>query len=203
MNNNQELVAHLKRRGVLESPAIVAAFEAVDRVYFIRPQTQGETYGDHPLSIGHGQTISQPYTVAFMLEKLQPQRDQRILDVGSGSGWTTALMSHIVGEGGSVRGTEIVPDLVDFGRENLAKFDLPQGRIDPAGEIVGRPGERFDRILVSAAARAIPTPLVDQLERGGRLVVPVQSSIYRVIKDHSGRVTEEEFYGFSFVPLIV
>jgi protein-L-isoaspartate(D-aspartate) O-methyltransferase len=203
MDNNQELVAHLKRRGVLETPAIIAAFEAVDRVHFVRPHTRREAYGDHPLSIGHGQTISQPYTVAFMLEKLQPLRGQQILDVGSGSGWTTALLSYIVGAEGAVKGTEIVADLVRFGRENLAKFDFPQGRIDPAEETVGRCGEQFDRILVSAAAHSIPTALVNQLERGGRLVIPVQSSIYRVIRDQSDRVREEEFYGFSFVPLIV
>jgi protein-L-isoaspartate(D-aspartate) O-methyltransferase len=203
ISNNQELVAHLKGRGVLDNSAIVAAFEAVDRIHFIRPQTQREAYGDHPLSIGHGQTISQPYTVAFMLDKLHPKKGQHILDVGSGSGWTTALLSHIVGNTGIVRGTEIVADLARFGRENLAKFDYPQGRIDPAGEAVGLPGKRFDRILVSAAAAAIPATLIDQLERGGRLVIPVQSSIFRVLKDQAGRVTEEEFYGFSFVPLIL
>ena len=202
MDCNRELLDHLKRRGALKTPAIVAAFEAVDRIHFIRPQAQREAYGDHPLSIGHGQTISQPYTVAFMLEKLQPATGQQVLDVGAGSGWTTALLSHIVGPSGSVSGTEIVADLVRFGRENLAKFDFPQGRIAPAGETVGRPGSTFDRILVSAAARTIPAPLVDQLKRGGRLVIPVQSSIYLVVRDEGDRVSEEEFFGFSFVPLI-
>jgi protein-L-isoaspartate(D-aspartate) O-methyltransferase len=132
MRNNTELVAHLKRRGVLQTPALTAAFEAVDRIHFVRPNTHGEAYGDHPLSIGQGQTISQPYTVAFMLEKLQPQTGQRILDVGCGSGWTTALLAHIAGPTGTVQGMEIVADLISFGRENLAKFDFPQARIDPA-----------------------------------------------------------------------
>ena len=202
MDSNHELLAHLKRRGVVQTTAIAAAFEAVDRIHFIRSRTRREAYGDHPLSIGHGQTISQPYTVAFMLEKLEPASGQRVLDVGAGSGWTTALLSHIVGPSGSVSGTEIIPELVDFGRENLAKFDFPQGCIHPAGETVGCPGRTFDRILVSAAARTIPPALIDQLERGGRLVIPVQSSIYLVVRDDGGRVMEEEFFGFSFVPLI-
>ena len=187
MDSNHELLAHLKRRGALRTPAIIAAFEAVDRIHFVRPQARREAYGDHPLSIGQGQTISQPYTVAFMLEKLQPATGQRILDVGAGSGWTTALLSHIVGPSGSVSGTEIVPDLVSFGRKNLANFEFPQGRIDPAGKTVGCPGQTFDRILVSAAARTIPSSLVDQLGRNGRLVIPVQSSIYLVVRDAQGR----------------
>ena len=203
MIDNRELIAHLERRGVMETPAIKAAFAAVDRVNFVPPQSQREAYGDHPLSIGHGQTISQPYTVAFMLETLQPRSGHRILDVGSGSGWTTALLAHIVGPTGSVTGMEIVADLVRFGRDNLAKFDFPQAKIRPAGKTVGIPHRSFHRILVSAAAETIPDPLVDQLKPGGRLVIPVQSSIYLVAKDDTGEVVKREYYGFNFVPLII
>ena len=112
------------------------------------------------------------------------------------------MLSHIVGPYESVSVTEIVPDPVRFGRKNLAKFDLPRGQINPAGKPARCPGQTFDCILVSAAARTIPPSLVDQLGRDGRLVIPAQSSIYLVVRDDQGRVAGEEFLGFSFVPLI-
>lgn len=96
-NSNEQLVEHLKKEGVLNTPRIINAFRAIDRVDFVRKEQSGSAYADHPLPIGEGQTISQPYTVAFMLEKLQPRSQDKILDVGSGSGWTTALLSYCAG----------------------------------------------------------------------------------------------------------
>jgi len=121
MQNNKELIKHLIARNVLKTKAIIDAFQAVDRIDFVPLKYLDEAYGDYPLPIGYGQTISQPFTVAFMLELLQPQKGDKILDVGSGSGWTTALLAHIVQEEGSVRGIELIPELVAFGKKNLNK----------------------------------------------------------------------------------
>jgi protein-L-isoaspartate(D-aspartate) O-methyltransferase len=203
MRSNNDLIDHLLQRGVLKTPAIVEAFQAVDRIHFVPLLSRAKTYGDHPLSIGNGQTISQPYTVAFMLEELTPQAGDQVLDVGSGSGWTTALLAHIVTPTGRVTGTEIVPVLAKFGRKNLSKFDFPHAGITSAEKTVGRPGEQFDKILVSAAAGRIPGELVRQLKVGGRMVIPVGRSVYRIDKISETGIEETEYGGFVFVPLIL
>src|SRR3989344_3253201 len=97
-----ELIRELKTQGVLKSPNVEAAFRAIDRKDFVRPEYEEVAYANHPLPIGEGQTISQPYTVAFMLDLLDPKAGEKILDVGSGSGWTTALLAHIVSQSGEI-----------------------------------------------------------------------------------------------------
>lgn len=202
MKSNKALIESLTRKNVLKTRAILEAFIAVDRIDFIRSSSTRRAYADEPQSIGHGQTISQPYTVAFMLEKLQPRAGEKILDVGSGSGWTTALLAHIVGEKGSVLGLEIIPDLVEFGKNNLEKYSFPNAGIIQAGDAPGMEGERFDKILGSASARHTPPELVDQLGVGGVLVLPVRSSIYRIEKISEKKLDKKEYPGFAFVPLV-
>ena len=202
MENNAALVDHLTRRRVLPTTALREAFLTVDRRLFVPVQYIRRAYGDHPLSIGHGQTISQPYTVAFMLSKLVVKPGQSVLDVGTGSAWTTALLAFLVGNKGHVIGTERIHDLVRFGQENLARFHFAHAAIEQAGKVVGIPGRHFDRILVSAAAREIPKALVEQLAPDGHMVLPVGASIVHVHKDNIGVVKTREHYGFSFVPLI-
>jgi len=186
---------------VLRTPIIIDAFKAVDRKDFVPPHTLEFAYYDEALHIDYDQTISQPTTVAIMLELLQPQKGQQILDVGSGSGWTTALLSFIVGSGGSVIGLEIVPQLVEFGQKNLAKYSFPQSKIVQAGKALGLPGELFDRVLVSAAAKEVPDELIEQLKSGGKMVIPVEYSLMLVEKGSEGRVKQKEIPGFSFVVL--
>jgi len=202
MENNEQLVDHLIRKGVLKTQALVAAFRAVDRADFVPRAYLRECYGDYPLPIGQGQTISQPYTVAFMLERLHPREGDAVLDIGSGSGWTTALLAHVAGPRGRVLGMEIVPELVGFGQDNLAAYDFPWAGIVAAAGGLGRPGEQFDRILVSASAPEMPLALYRQLKVGGRLVIPVRQSICCVAHRAPGDFAEEEFAGFVFVPLI-
>jgi len=202
MLNNRELIDHLIKRRVLVTRSIIDALSKMDRINFIRPEDLNRAYMDNPLSIGYGQTISQPYTVVFMLELLQPEKGNKVLDIGSGSGWTTALLAYIVQKEGSVLGMEKASDLVKFGKSNIEKYNFTNTKIVQSGEELGKPEEQFDRILVSAAAREVPDELVDQLKIGGRMVIPVQSSIYKVDKVSEDQVEKDENYGFSFVPLI-
>lgn len=196
------LVAHLIDRGALRTPALIRSFETVDRKDFVPPEEKGAAYGDYPLPIGFGQTISQPYTVAFMLELLGAGEGERVLDIGSGSGWTTALLAATVGESGRVIGLDRISELVALGNRNLAKYDFPQAEIRQAGGELGLPGEQFDRILVSASAQHFPKKLISQLAPGGVLVIPVGYSIFRVEKSAEGSAVYDEYPGFVFVPLI-
>ena len=130
MHSNQELVEHLIAHHRLTAPFMIAAFRAIDRQDFV-PNNQKEwAYQDQALYIGYDATISQPSTVAFMLEKLEPAVGDKILDVGAGAGWTTALLAHIVGPYGSVYGVEIIPPLVMFGNNNLRAYNLPHAHIE-------------------------------------------------------------------------
>ena len=202
--DGSQLIQNLVKKGVLKTPAIIEAFKKIDRVGFLLPQYRAVSYSDQPFPIGHGQTNSQPTTVAFMLELLQPQPGDKILDVGSGSGWTTTLLAHIVGEQGRVVGIEIVPELVAFGKRNLSKYDMSWADISPATPgIIGWPQEApYDKILVSAAPTQVPPGLLEQLEIGGRLVIPVINSIFKINRVSEDNFDQKEFYGFNFVPLV-
>ncbi len=202
MKSNRELVNYLVEIAVLKSPPIIRAFLKTDRADFVSPEYQSEAYQDYPLPVGYGATISQPYTVAFMMELLRPKKGEKILDVGSGSGWTTALLSQIVGEKGQVFGIEIVPELVEFGRKNLKKYNLKNTQILRAGHVLGLPSRAlFDKILASASALKIPKEFLAQLASPGILVMPIERSIWKIEKGKKGKMTQEEFPGFSFVPL--
>ena len=197
------LIDKLKRSGVLVTPPIINAFESVDRIDFVKSENTRSAYEDRPLPIGFGQTISQPTTVAFMLERLQVKSGEKVLDVGSGSGWTTALLAHLVGKSGTVVGIERVEALAKFGKVNLAKYGYDFAEIIKAEKELGYPKKApYDKILVSAAAPEVPPELIDQLKIDGVMVLPVKSSIYKVIKTSEKKHDQEEFYGFSFVPLV-
>lgn len=204
MLTNSGLVDHLIRSGVLRSPLLVDAFLRCDRALFVPDELRLEAYGDYPLPIGGGQTISQPTTVAIMLELLRPAPGNRVLDIGSGSGWTTALLACTVGHEGFVEGIERVGGLVDYGRISLQKARIQNASISPADpKVLGKPGHRYDRILVSASAAEMPDELIDQLKPGGVLVLPVLNSVWRITRRPDGSTDSFELPGFRFVPLIV
>lgn len=199
----KEIVDALVRSGALKTQVIIEAFSRVDRKDFVPQDFQEYAYGDYPLPIAFEQTISQPTTVAFMLELLQPQQGEKILDIGSGSGWTTALLAFLVGKEGKVFGVERIPELVAFGAKNLKKYDFPQATIVQAEKILGfRKEAPFDKILVSAAAQSFPEALLSQLKEGGLLVMPVRDTMWRVKKLAQGKTEIQKFEGFAFVPLI-
>jgi len=200
----EELVQYLKESGILKTPTLMKAFLRIDRKDFVPAEYQTQAYEDHPLPIGFGQTISQPHTVAFMLELLGPKHREKILDVGSGSAWTTALLAHMVGREGKVLGTELVLALVEFGKKNLAKYKFPQAEIMQAKKkILGLPDRApFDKILVSAAAREFPQELLIQLTEQGVMVIPVKDAVLRVQKIPGKEPDIQRFEGFVFVPLI-
>ncbi len=191
--------------GVLKTQEIKKAFAEVDRKDFVRPEYFDLAYEDIPLPIGYGQTISQPTTVAFMLELLQPKKGLKVLDVGTGSGWTTALLAHIVGKEGEVVGVEIIPELVEFGKQNISRYCKGlNANIFLAKKEFGYPLESpYDRILVSASGNEVPVALIRQLKKGGVMIIPVKNSIWKVIRRsvNTDDIWKEEYPGFVFVPL--
>lgn len=176
----------------------------VPRAGFLPAGARSRAGLDRPLDIGYGQTNSQPRTVRDMLVLLDVQPGHRVLDVGTGSGWSTALLAHLTGPEGTVIGTEIVPELRSWGAGNLAAADLPWARIEAARpESLGWPSEApYDRILVSANATHVPTDLVEQLGPAGRMVIPVGSQMLRLTRREDGSVQEEYCGAYRFVPLI-
>lgn len=199
----EQLIAYLQKTGVLKTERIIRAFKAIDRVNFVLPEYKHAAYDDKALPIHHEQTISQPTVVAFMLELLKPKPGERVLDVGSGSGWTTALLANIVGTEGKVYGIELVPELTLYGQSNIAKYNFKSATIIQAGKTFGlQEYAPFDKILVSASGSSVPQKLVDQLITGGVMVIPINDAIWKIEKKAISEIDIEKFEGFVFVPLI-
>lgn len=189
------------RRVRLTRDAVRRALDAVPREGFLPAASRRDAGRDAPIPIGHGQTNSQPRTVETMLRLLDVLPGQRILDVGAGSGWTTALLAHLTGPEGSVRGVELVPELAQWGAENLAATGLTWASISRVVDVLGDPEHGpYDRILVSANARSMPAELVEQLADGGRMVIPVNSRMV-VVERRGGEARTSEHGAYRFVPL--
>lgn len=204
-----QLIASLKSRGVLRSAEIERALKYVDRAKFVPDEYSVSAYDDTPLPIGQRQTISQPYTVVFMLELLGPKRGERIMDVGSGSGWQAALLAELIGARGKVYTIEIMPELCAILRRNIARFPKLAPRIkcycqsaygglsDIARDIGG-----FDAIIAAAEVRDVPLAWRQQLKVGGRLVYPKANSLFLEVKQEDGTFGVDEYPGFAFVPFV-
>jgi protein-L-isoaspartate(D-aspartate) O-methyltransferase len=191
----------VEARGVRD-PLVLAALRTVPRHVFVPPSSAEEAYGDHPLPIGHGQTISQPYIVAFMTEALGLKGGETVLEVGTGSGYQAAVLSHIAKQ---VYSIEIVAPLAAEARERLARVGYRNVQVRSADGYQGwAEVGPFDAIVVTAAAPKVPEPLKAQLkEEGGRLVIPVgeESQELMVITRRGDRFEERRVLPVRFVPM--
>jgi protein-L-isoaspartate(D-aspartate) O-methyltransferase len=191
-------------RGI-RHPMILDAFRHVPREEFVSPQYVRQVYGDHPLPIEAGQTISQPYIVALMIEAAGIEPGNRVLEVGAGSGYAAAVMSQIAAE---VIAIERKPELVAVATERMQRLGYDNVRIVEGDGTRGCPEHApYDAILAAASGSHVPQPLVDQLVEGGRLVMPVGSQAWaqqlvKITKHADGRTEREDLGGVRFVPLI-
>lgn len=203
---NGALVRYLVDQEVLKTSHIINAFKSIDRKDFVPNTELYAAYENHPLSIGYGQTISQPQTVAFMLELLQPSPKQKIMDVGSGSGWQSALLAHIVGDKGKVFAIELISELKEIGEQNIEKYKFVSKGIVECFAMNAEKGlpdnAPFDRIVAAAELSEIPQAWRDQLAIGGRIVAPVGNAIVLLTKTGKDTFEEKIYPGFVFVPFI-
>lgn len=209
-----DLIKELKSLGVLISPKLKRAFKKIDRKDFVLPEFRNVAYENHPLPIGFGQTISQPFTVAFMLGLLNVRAGDKILEIGAGSGWQTALLCFLAGKKGRVMALERIPELKIFAEKNLNKYctslpaEVPR-RGTKAGTLMQKDATDgyaqeapFDKIIAAASARKIPQAWKDQLKTGGRIVAPVKDSIVVLDKISDDKFKTTIHPGFIFVPLV-
>jgi protein-L-isoaspartate(D-aspartate) O-methyltransferase len=183
---------------------VMEAMRQVPRHEFVPANSQLMAYHNGPLSIGHGQTISQPYIVALMTDLLEPQADDVILEIGTGSGYQSAILSCLVKQ---VHTTETVGPLVEPARERLQRLGYDNVQVHECDGYYGLPEQApFDGIVVTAAAPHVPEPLIEQLKTGGRLVIPVGHEFYAqellVIQKHEdGQLSRRKIIDVVFVPL--
>jgi protein-L-isoaspartate(D-aspartate) O-methyltransferase len=191
-------------RGVSD-PGVLDAMKTVPRHMFVPPGQVNRAYDDRPLSIGFGQTISQPYIVAYMTEVLDLSGTERVLEIGTGSGYQAAILAETAGD---VYSMEIITPLYESARERLARLGYNQVRLKPGDGYYGWPENGpFDAIIVTCAAAHIPPPLIRQLKPGGRMVIPVGrpwsfQSLVLAVKNREGNVTTRSLLDVRFVPLV-
>ena len=192
----------LLRRDIYDQ-AVLDAMRIVARHEFVLPEDRAQAYGDHPLSIGYEQTISQPYIVASMTQELRLTRSSRVLEIGTGCGYQTAVLAEICGHVFSI---ECIPGLLADASDRLRRMGYANITLHTGDGSLGWSGHApFDGILVAAAATDIPAPLLNQLTDPGRMVIPVGAHLFNqqlvLIEKKDGRLTRSELYGVRFVPL--
>lgn len=202
------LVENLINEGWLKSPRIIKAFRKIERKDFLPEELKDESELNAPLPIGFKQTISQPQVVAFMLELLGVEEGDNVLDIGSGSGWTSSLLSELVGQKGKVTAIEVIPELKELGEKNTFKYNFKNIEFVLADGSKGyKKNAPFNKILVSASLAASKdrkeeNSWLEQLKRGGNLVFPMDSSIWKYSKKAEDKFKKEEYPGYVFVPLV-
>ena len=194
----------LRRRGICQT-AILDAFLSVPRECFVSPDVAHLAYGDHPLPIEARQTISQPYIVALMIQAAEISHDDKVLEVGSGSGYAAAVISRIAGR---VIGIERQHELVEIASKRICRLGYYNVEITEGDGTKGCPEfAPYDAILVAASGSHIPSALVDQLKPGGRIVMPLGSAgaaqtLVKLVKREDGSVQQSDLGAVRFVPLI-
>lgn len=206
-DENKKFVEYLKSTDHLKSKKLENALLAVPRHEFVPQNLQSFAYKDFPLSIGFSQTISQPSTVVIMTELLDVKPGEKILEIGTGSGWQSALLAMLVGQKGVVYTVEIIKDLCIMAQRNFEKLKIKNIKIFHRDGSLGlKEHAPFDKIIITAAAPRISQVFIRQLKIGGRLVAPLGSAFMQkmvVIKKTKQGVKKEEFPGyFAFVPLV-
>ncbi len=204
-----QLIAELKAKNVLRQPAIEGALRAVDRADFVPVELRASAYLDEALPTAFGQTISQPYTVVFMLAQLGVKPGDHVVDIGSGSGWLSALLAELVGETGRVYAIELRPELCRFGELNVAKYPALAKRTQffcqnassglPA---IAKKIGGFDRIVAAAAVNQVPIAWREQLKVGGRLLYPHGYALVVEDKISPTDWRKTAYAGFIFVPFV-
>ena len=191
----------IRRRG-LRDERLLAAFEAVPRHLFVPEEVRRAAYDDMPLSIGHGQTISQPYIVALMISLLQLQGDERVLEVGTGSGYQAAILSHMTAQ---VETVELVPELGEVAERLLQALGYSNVHVHVGDGSLGWPiSAPYPAIIAAAAAPEVPKPLLEELSEGGRLVLPVEANHEQLLKVYTrqhGAYPERIITAVAFVPM--
>jgi protein-L-isoaspartate(D-aspartate) O-methyltransferase len=191
----------IKGRGVTDS-RVTEVMSSVPRHEFVPENYRTHAYEDHPLPIGYGQTISQPYIVAFMTEQLRSQPTDRVLEIGTGSGYQAAVLSKLVAE---VYTIEIVKPLAQRAETDLRRLNYSNVKVKAGDGYKGWPEHApFDAIIVTAAPDHVPQPLIDQLKEGGRMIIPVggreMQQLY-LLEKHVGKLTQRAVLPVNFVPL--
>lgn len=199
------LVQYWEKSGLIKDKRVIEAFKDVPREKFILKEHSNEAYGDYPLPIFDNQTISQPTTVMIMTQALEVKPGNKVLEIGTGSGYQAAILSKLVGSKGVVVTTEIRERLVDFAKKNLEAVGIKNVYVMHADGSKGYEKEApYDRIIVTAAAPAPPDVLVRQLKVGGILLIPVGSfyvqEMLKIRKTKKG-LEKESLGTFRFVPL--
>ena len=198
----QDMLDHQLRGRDIIDPEVLYAFGRVPRHRFVPADLSRLAYADEPLPIGHGQTISQPYVVAWMTQLVKPKRHGRALDLGVGSGYQTAILAELCDE---VYGIEIVRPLAEAASRRLAELGYKNVEVRCGDGYEGWPEHApFDAIIVAAAADRVPQPLIDQLAPGGRLVMPIGRGWQELIvveKQGDGSVSRIDYGPVAFVPM--
>ena len=191
----------IEARGVSD-PATLQAMRTVPRHEFVPLRLREDAYGDYPLPIGHGQTISQPYIVAFMTEAIRPQPGEKILEIGAGSGYQAAVLAQI---GAEVYSVEIVGPLVEMARQTLGRLGYKNAHVLQGDGYRGWPEHApFDAIIVTCAPDKIPPELVGQLKDGGRMIVPVGGGMNQelvLLRKHGEKIEKQSVLPVRFVPM--
>lgn len=194
----------LIRRGIVDQN-VLDAFQAAPRHLFVPDHLRDLSYSDGPLPIGHDQTISQPYIVAFMTERLDIKPHHTVLEIGTGCGYQTAILSLLAKKVVSI---EIVPELASEAKLRLQNLGYQNAKVHCAnGKHGWEPDAPYDRIMVTASPKNIPQPLIDQLGKSGKMILPVGSSVFNqelqlLLKNKQGEIDIRPSLPVRFVPLV-
>ena len=196
------MVALLRRRGI--SKEVLEAMNRVKRHLFVPPELRDQAYGDYPLPIGGGQTISAPHMVAMMCDYLKLERGDKVLEIGAGSGYHAAVIAELIGAEGRVYTVERLDLLVDFSTRNLREAGYKNVVVVSGDGTLGLPEYApFNKICVTCAAPAVPPPLLEQLETGGRMVIPIGRYIQELyLVEKKNGIVKQSKCEVVFVPLI-